>query len=383
MRQRWLWLCLWGVASVQAASLSLQVRQIGAFYRFSITEEGEVARHHQVYVDSDADATTGFPLGEIGAEYLLENGLLYRYLGDGWQWEYVGVVEVFGNDLFIDWQVAKSDLAGADSMVAVAMDLDADWNMVRSSAPTVNQGPIWRPGPQDTWHWQLTGQLDTDDDSQIFDIDLFDTPTTTIAALHREGKKVVCYFSAGSFENWRPDAGSFPDSVKGEPLEGWYGEWWLDVRQIDVLASIMQRRLDLAKAKGCDGVEPDNVDAYGNSSGFPLTREDQLRYNRFLARWAHERGLAVALKNALELVEELEPDFDWALNEQCFEYDECDRLLPFVTAGKAVWGVTYVDRRRQGRWQARAICPEAQRLGFLWQIRTWDLDDWKLSCGDI
>ena len=66
-------------------------------------------------------------------------------------------------------------------------------------------------------------------------------------------------------------------------------------------------RLDIAAARGCDGVEPDNVDGYDNDSGFELTRADQIDFNRFLATEAHQRGLSVGLKNALDLVEELEP----------------------------------------------------------------------------
>ena len=34
-------------------------------------------------------------------------------------------------------------------------------------------------------------------------------------------------------------------------------------------------------------------------------------------------------------------DFDFAVNEECFRYDECDALEPFVTAGKAVFHVEY------------------------------------------
>jgi len=33
--------------------------------------------------------------------------------------------------------------------------------------------------------------------------------------------------------------------------------------------------------------------------------------------------------------------FDWALNEQCFEYNECSLLAPFTRAGKAVFVVEY------------------------------------------
>ncbi|CAF4598269.1 unnamed protein product, partial [Rotaria sp. Silwood2] len=40
------------------------------------------------------------------------------------------------------------------------------------------------------------------------------------------------------------------------------GEWWLDIHRIDILRPIMRVRLDQAKTMGCNGVEPDNVDAY-------------------------------------------------------------------------------------------------------------------------
>ena len=48
-------------------------------------------------------------------------------------------------------------------------------------------------------------------------------------------------------------------------------------------SKIILDRLDVARAKGCDGVEPDNVDGYANKTGFDLTKDDQLRFNRFLA----------------------------------------------------------------------------------------------------
>ena len=103
----------------------------------------------------------------------------------------------------------------------------------------------------------------------------------------------------------------------------------------------MQARLDLAVSKGCDGVEPDNVDSYANSNGLGLTAADQLDFNRFVALEAHKRGLSVGLKNDLDQVKTLQPAYDWALNEQCNQYGECSGLSAFVTAGKAVFGVEY------------------------------------------
>ena len=142
-------------------------------------------------------------------------------------------------------------------------------------------------------------------------------PAATVAALHAAGRKVACYFSAGSFEDWRPDAAQFPAAVKGGG-NGWPGERWLDIRRLDILMPIMEARLNLCKQKGFDSVDPDNVDGYTNTTGFPLTAADQLAYNASIANAAHARGLTVALKNDLNQIPQLVPYFDWALNEQCF-----------------------------------------------------------------
>ena len=213
----------------------------------------------------------------------------------------------------------------------------------------------------------------------MYDIDLFDTPNATIASLQAAGRVVICYFSAGSREDWRPDAGQFASSDYGKPLDSWPGETWLDVRSANV-RTIMQARLDLAVSKGCDGVEPDNVDGYSNDTGFPLKKSDQLDYNRFLAAGAHARGLSVGLKNSVELVGDLEPDFDWALNEECLSYNECSEVAPFINAGKAVFHVEYVDNSSQGQGKASSVCGDSTIGGFSTLIKTWDLDAWRIAC---
>ena len=208
---------------------------------------------------------------------------------------------------------------------------------VLGDAPTYQ----WRPRIGDTWHLQLTGDLVTDVDVDVYDIDLFDTPQATIDDLHRDGRRVVCYVSAGSWEEWRDDAGDWPEAVLGEPLDGWEGERWVDVRALDVVGPRLEARFDVAAAKGCDALDPDNVDGWAHDTGFPLTEADSLAFNRFLVREAHERGLAVGLKNALELVPELADEVDFAVNEQCLEFEECDTLAPYDVAGHPVFGVEY------------------------------------------
>lgn len=216
----------------------------------------------------------------------------------------------------------------------------------------------------------------------IYDIDLFDTSSSTISQLKAAGRKVACYFSAGSSEDWRPDYSRFTAADQGQELiineetgETWPGEKWLDIRSANV-RTIMKARLDLAKSKGCDGVEPDNVDGYTNSTGFPLTAQDQLDYNRFIANEAHSRGLAVALKNDVDQLNDLEPWFDFAVNEECHEHTECAGYSVFTSKNKPVLNAEYASVYQTNEEGARdALCAAARAANMRTLVLPLDLDD--------
>lgn len=232
----------------------------------------------------------------------------------------------------------------------------------------------WQPPANTSWQWQLSGTVDTSVNVSMYDVDLFDTPQATIDALHAAGRRVICYVDAGSWEPNRPDSAQFPAAVLGDVMQGWPDEKWLDIRDARV-AQLIDARLDVAVTKHCDGVEPDNVDGYANTTGFPLAASDQLAYNSHLATAAHARGLSVGLKNDLDQVTDLVADFDWALNEQCFQYSECAQLAPFVTAGKAVFEVEYGSASL-----ATTVCPQANSDGFETLIKDLNLDSWRVAC---
>jgi hypothetical protein len=214
----------------------------------------------------------------------------------------------------------------------------------------------WKPGVNATWTWQLQGTLKTSYNVNVYDIDLFDTSVQTIAQLKAAGRRVVCYFSAGTSEDWRADYSRFQATDMGSPLGDWPGERWLDTRSVNVRA-VMVSRLELARSKGCDGVEPDNVDAFINNPGLPLTADTQLDYNKFLASAAHGRGLAIGLKNDVGQLAELEPHFDFALNEQCNVYNECGGYAVFTNKNKPVFNAEYAaDYRRNKRGARDRLC---------------------------
>jgi hypothetical protein len=241
----------------------------------------------------------------------------------------------------------------------------------RELPPPVPCHTCWQPGLRTRWQYQLqgkrryraTGGINTGITTvpftggppvgpDAFDIDLYvdseisgddDTvDTAAVDAIHQAGGRAVCYVDAGTWERWRPDADSFPDSVKGKK-NGWPGERWLDIRRADVLLPLMEARVALCAQGGFDAVEFDNVDGAFNKTGFPLKPDDQLAYNAALANIAHAHALSVGLKNDVDAgqVEALLPYFDFSVDEQCFQYRECSVLQVFVEAGKPVFNVEY------------------------------------------
>ena len=245
----------------------------------------------------------------------------------------------------------------------------------------LSSGSWYRPSTNTSWQWQLTETINTNYDVAIYDIDLFESNVSTIEELHTQGKKVICYFSGGSYESWRPDATAFSSELLGNDLDGWEGEWWLDISN-EKLIPLMRSRLDLALQKGCDGVEPDNMDGHINNSGFTLSADDQLAYNKFMANEAHLRGLAIALKNDLNQIVALEPYFDMSVNEQCHQYSECDLLLPFIEHQKPVLIAEYDSSYKTSDTSVRDfMCNESNRQQFKTLILALDLDDsYRDSC---
>jgi len=213
----------------------------------------------------------------------------------------------------------------------------------------------------------------------VFDIDLYVDPavagnnatinTAALNAIHANGGRVICYLSAGTFEPWRPDAASYPDSIKGRSVSGFKDEKWVDIRQTSILLPIMDARVAKCKQAGFDGVEWDTVDGYTNRTGFPLTAADQLFYNASLANLAHTYGLTVAMKNDVEQLADLSPYFDYAINEQCQQYNECGGYTTyFIDNGKAVFQVEY-------KLGLSKFCPQANNENRNAIKKTYDLFD--------
>jgi len=250
-----------------------------------------------------------------------------------------------------------------------------------STVVPITSGNWYKPDINTSWQLQLQGKINSLYNVKVYDIDLFDSNESLIQSLKNDDKKVICYFSAGSYENWRSDKDDFPKTALGKNMVGWEGEKWLDISN-EELASVMRARLDLAVAKGCDGVDLDNMDGYTNDTGFTLNADDQLAYNKWIANEARKRGLSVGLKNDLNQIIELEPYYDFSINEQCHVYNECDKMQPFIDANKPVFNAeylqVYVDNNNSER---NNMCSSTISLEFKTLVLSLDLDDsFRYSC---
>jgi hypothetical protein len=218
------------------------------------------------------------------------------------------------------------------------------------AADATDGGSYWVPAEDSTFYWDLTnanGAVNNDENVGAYDIDGFDNDASEVAALHAKGFKVVCYMDVGTYEPGRPDSSEFPASLKGSAVQGWPGEYWLDVRpsgpNYAALQSIMLARFQVCKSKGFDAVEPDNIDSYENNPGFATTAQDQLTYDEWVATTVHSVGLAVFQKNDTDQVSTLLPYFDGVLDEECNFYQECNTLAPYTQAHKPVWDAEYTS----------------------------------------
>lgn len=141
-----------------------------------------------------------------------------------------------------------------------------------SPTGTITNRTLWQPAVNTSWQIVLQNPILIDSSNttttpnvDAFDIDLFTNTQDSITMLHSLGTKVICYFSAGSYEPGRPDSSNFTSSDLGKGLDGWPGEKWLQINSQNV-RNIMSARIQLASAKGCDAVDPDNVDGYVSPS---------------------------------------------------------------------------------------------------------------------
>lgn len=245
---------------------------------------------------------------------------------------------------------------------------------------------LWIPAVGSTWDYHLESELnEINDEVDIYDLDLFDNSIDIIQELHKSKRRVICYFSAGSYENWRNDSLEFEESDLGDPLDGWEGERWVNISSSNV-RRIMRNRINLASSKGCDAIDPDNVDGYSNKNGLGLTKNDSINFINYLSEIAHNLNISIGLKNANDIVDDVVNIVEFSVQEQCVYYQECDNFRLFIENDKAVFHVEYpkgdkVDNNKNVSLSVYdKYCNDKSASRFSSILKNMNLDNWLQLC---
>lgn len=247
--------------------------------------------------------------------------------------------------------------------------------------PCGSDGAWWCPEPGSSWQVQRYVPIDDTVAAAVISVPLFTTDLAAMAALHAQDRRVLCWFSAGISTWGEPDrdvvspAATGPEIVPGQP------ERWMDLDS-PIVRDAMIVRLDQARALGCDGVEPSDIDGYLADSGLALTRAGTVDFVTWLVDEAHAHGLAIALHDGNELVAELGGAVDLALDYGCLASGTCASLAPISDAGKLVLHAEIVAPEKVGDIATLAIevCSTSAMLSIVTVFKKPDLGGWAYPC---
>jgi hypothetical protein len=211
------------------------------------------------------------------------------------------------------------------------------------------------------------------------EIDGFESTKEQVDAIKAQGTKAICYISAGTAEDFRPDFAEFkkiPNTI-GNAYPNFEGDYFINTNHWRDFFPVMKKRIQMCKDKGFDYVDFDVIDSYDvdpEEMGFRLSQETQTDYITALTKAAHESELKTVQKNATELAAKLEPHFDALLTEECVRLDFCGDAEPYVAAGKPVFNVEYPESWKDKPFSRESVCDVSDKTKVRTILSTLALD---------
>jgi hypothetical protein len=224
---------------------------------------------------------------------------------------------------------------------------------------------------------QSWGPLEKDTNGDAVFVDAGLVSAEYIANINKAGKKTVCYIDAGTLESWRTDKEEFvisTDNKLAKKYKGFGGsEQWFDITKWEQIKAPMTARIQNAASKGCYAVELDNTDCYGNMCVPGYSYDQLLSYEKEYTSWlfaeVHSHNMAAGIKNSQELFPTLENVADFAINEQCMDFNECGLYKPFTSSNRVVFNVEYNNHGGK-------VCSEAAEYHLVTKYEDGS-DSWK------
>lgn len=190
------------------------------------------------------------------------------------------------------------------------------------------------------------------------------------------GTYSICYINAfqtqpGEARWWLTRHANLVLRVHGRPVadRNWSGEYLLDVSspaRRRAVSAIVGGWIDGCARAGYDAIEPDNLDSWTRSRK-EISQTDAVAYARLLVDHAHDRGLAVAQKNAAALLpRRAAVGWDFAVVEECQVYQECARFERVY--GPAMIEIEYSDAGGRANF-SRACRARGDRIAVVYRDR--------------
>lgn len=234
----------------------------------------------------------------------------------------------------------------------------------------------WMPAPDARFDLQFSTPMQLQRTVDFLVLDLNDALPDEISQIRGRGAAAVCYFDGGTMAEDADDFGSVPPLAVGRQVEQQPNQRWLDIRDIDAIAPMIQGRLDLCRDKGFDGALVGNLENYLFRTGFPIGERQQQAFNRFIADEAHQRGLSIGLWNSRSQIAPLSMDYDFVVLSGCFEDGWCNESQPFLDQTKPAFLVEFAESARSDL----EFCRAAQSFGAMGIIKRQILDGWLRLC---
>ncbi|MFJ8361930.1 endo alpha-1,4 polygalactosaminidase [Streptomyces sp. NPDC093984] len=195
-----------------------------------------------------------------------------------------------------------------------------------ASAPaSASAGTVALPPKHVRWDYQIGGAYALPAGVQVVSRSHEDTPAP--------GAYNICNVNAFQAQkdaerDWDSDL-LLRDAKGSVVYDKDWGEAVLDIRtdaKRQRIAGKVNSWIDECAAKGYKAVEPDNYDTFTRFRDY-LTAGQAKALMKLLSVHAHEKGLAIAQKNSVELVaDRASVGLDFAVVEECGQWNECGRF---------------------------------------------------------
>jgi hypothetical protein len=111
-----------------------------------------------------------------------------------------------------------------------------------------------------------------------------------------------------------------------------------------------------------------NLDVFANEhglgpskSGAAFNKTDSIRYLQKLSAEARKWGMSTGLKNAQKIIPDVLNEIEFAVNEECSVFEDCEDYKPLVDANKPIFHIEYVKPTTIGkRLQKMVYVPDEE-----------------------